>query len=336
MSFRSPVNRVIHSVVWCGVVGYVLTWLLHLFLKAFLRAASPLVIEGTVAAVCGGLLGSLFGLYFARAIVSAALRIFLCVCVVLLIPIIVVSAGIAGMMATERLTKLPAIEARLRANQNHDIIAVGYNLMPPLWTMVLIWGLCWYFNARRGVALLSCDRAASPYRIPDDQHSPDHQLRQLGGWIVLSCVVSWLVHCYVTSRIGWIWSSQSPIEGATTILSTASVVAVGVLYMRRAVKNRYAGIVSCALLALVVGAAFGFSGYFGYATATVVTRQAGANLSQAALLYGYYIFPPLWSCILSGILCWYYKATHGGSSLLNFDLSGRYDVESPQEPSHTA
>ena len=333
MSFRPPINRVLHSAIWCGVVGYVLTWLVHLFLKAFFRGASPFVIEGTVAAVCGGVLATLFGLYFGRTIASPVLRGFLGFVTVVLIPIVVAAAGITGMISVGYLIRLTEAWMRLRANQDHGIVDLGYSLAPLIWTAVLCWIVCWYYRARHGESLLSFDRAASPYLTPIDRRSLDQELRSVLRGVLLSGLVSWQVHRFVAGRLGWIWGSQSCVEGAMVVLSASLVAAIGDLYLSRVTAHGLVMKIFCVLMPLVVATAFGFSGYYGYQTAIFLMRLVNGNYHNETVVYGYYVFPPIWSGVFAWILGWHYKATHGGASLLNFDPPGRYDLGSPKEPS---
>lgn len=132
MPISPPLDRVLTSAIWCGVVCYVLTWLLHLWLKMFLRAASPFVIEGTVAAVCGGGLGVLAGVYLGKTVSRPWLRVGLCMGVMTLIPFVVVSAGVSGMIGTGWLINSVASNARCEPTR-----------ITGLSSLAIRWG-CWF------------------------------------------------------------------------------------------------------------------------------------------------------------------------------------------------
>ena len=330
MSFRPPINRLLFLVICSGMVGYVLTWLVHLFLKAFFRAASPFVIEGTAASICGGVLATVFGLYFGRTIAGPISRGIFWFATVLLTPIVIGAAGIAGMIFLSHVMSLCGSWIPLRANQDHDFVNVGYSLMPLIWTGVLCRIVCWYYRAKHGEPLLSFDQASSQYVTPNSPHSLDQAFRFVVRAVLLSSLVSWLVHRSVAGRLGWLWGSQSCVEGAMAVLSSGLVVAVGSLYLDHVVKNRLARESLCLVTTLVVSIAFGFAGYFGYQTAIVLERLVYRSYQNEIVVYGYYVFPPIWAGVLAWGLCWHYKATHGGASLLNFDPSVGYDDDQPK------
>ena len=328
MPISPPLDRVLTSAIWCGVVCYVLTWLLHLWLKMFLRAASPFVIEGTVAAVCGGGLGVLAGAYLGKTVSRPGLCVGLCMGVMTLIPFVVVSVGISGMIGTGWLIELSSIKRSLRANQDHRIVEFGYPLGMLVWSGLIGRGVCWYFKARRGERLFALTTSRSPDPLPLASTMQRRSVITSVWCLSLSGLGTWLVHCSVARNLGWIWGSQSSVEGAMAVFGSVLVAAVSSLYLCRVIPRPFVRLCVCAAMTIAVAGFFGLSGLFGYHSAIVLMRLAICRYYSETVLYGYYIFPPIWAATITLGILWYDRATHGGVSMLNFGSEDGYDPAS--------
>ncbi|MCX7411376.1 MAG: hypothetical protein NTZ32_25140 [Planctomycetales bacterium] len=328
MPISPPLDRVLTSAIWCGVVCYVLTWLLHLWLKMFLRAASPFVIEGTVAAVCGGGLGVLAGAYLGKTVSRPWLRVGLCMGVMTLIPFVVVSAGVSGMIGTGWLIELSGIKRSLRANQDHRIVEFGYPLAMLVWSGLIGRGVCWYFKARHRERLFALTTSRSPDPLPLASTMQRRSVITSVWCLSLSGLGTWLVHCSVARNLGWIWGSQSSVEGAMAVFGSVLVAAVSSLYLCRVIPRPFVRLCVCAAMTIAVAGFFGLSGLFGYHSAIVLMRLAIGRYYSETVLYGYYIFPPIWAATITLGILWYDRATHGGVSMLNFGSEDGYDPAS--------
>lgn len=310
-------NRILRCTGTCGIAGFFLTWLLHLVLKDFLRAAAPFMIEGSAVSVCGGIIAALTGLYFSRIIARDALLGIVCFFSVIMVPFIVIIAGISGMIAVQFVLNSCAKWIPLRANQDHDIIPWGYYVMPVLWVIILAAVLCWSYKCHRGASLFNFDQVTT-----DSAAGPDItvEIRVLSRTIAASVFTSWLIHLKVTRAFYNFWGGLAPIEGAMVILASGIIAAIGFLFFNR-LRSRWIPRTALSFLTIfVVGITTGFSGWFGFATAEILLRLGNISYDHDLALYGYYVFPPIWACMLAGTACWYFRATHGGRSLLNFDL----------------
>ena len=160
-----PVSRAGRTAVFCGVAGYLSTWLVHLKMAQIWRELTPCEVwDGTMISLSGGLLAALIGLFFSRVVKHLGGLIFLCVVMLFGIPIFIEAAGFSGFISAEILLRLIG-----RYNDN-TLIGLGYYVMPPIWVSVIGLGLCWYYKATHGgVSLLNFHPPARYHAEPSDE-----------------------------------------------------------------------------------------------------------------------------------------------------------------------
>ena len=143
-------------------------------------------------------------------------------------------------------------------------------------------------------------------------------------------VSTWLVHL----KMAQIWRELTPYEvwDGTIIALTGGLLAALVgLFLSRIVKRLGWMVFLCVLMLLAVPVMIAISGFSGFITADILLRLVGRYNDNVLVTLGYYVMPPIWATIIGLGLCWYYKATHGGVSLLNFQPPARYHAEPSDE-----
>ena len=153
MNAGLPPDRVRRTTAICGAFGFFLTWIVHLKMAWVWRVMSPYEVwDGTMISLSGGLLAAIIGLFLSRVVERLGWLIFLCVLMLLAVPVMIAVAGFSGFIAADTLLRLVG-----RTNDNH-LISLGYYVMPPIWVAVISLGLCWYYKATHGgVSLLNFD-----------------------------------------------------------------------------------------------------------------------------------------------------------------------------------
>jgi hypothetical protein len=130
--------------------------------------------------------------------------------------------------------------------------------------------------------------------------------------------------------------SLSPFDVDGTVASfCGQLLAAGIsLFLTRTVRRNWLLWVShfaTVPLAAVAACLMGFGGL----VAADSLRQIGFTFGRIelipndAIIVGYDIGPILGTTVVLRSLCWYYKATHGGLSLLNFDTPSGESVDAP-------
>jgi hypothetical protein len=334
-SDRQTEGRTIRLAFWCGLIGYALSWFLHLAFKAFLRAASPYGMEGSAAAICGGVLAAMLTRPRHRDDSRPVLRAVKAVATLMAVPVIVLLMGISGMMIASQVTSWSPVQKMLIANQNHRIGEWAYWTAPFFWTFAF-----WIWSRRRG----SSDSSPSSVKVaPADvvsQPTEDSKALKtrkpiddaaLVRWEVLaSLVFTWMIHKLVVSRIGWAIWGREPAEAAPLLLASGMISAITLYYFARTVRGPRLRLFGPQVLAQFIGGFCGLLGVTGHFAAQSVYRLMQLSPFADELQYAYDIVPLLWAIVIVNVVCWYYRATHGGASLLNFDPLGRYDVAPPK------
>lgn len=311
-----PINRILRHSVTCGIVGGILTWLLHLFLKGFLRAASPLAIEGTTAFMSGSATAALLGFLISRSVKRSGLRILLSGILFLLVPFAIVVEGIGGMIGARYAVHYFQMWIPLRANADHVVVVWGYFVAPVLWTLLLWRVVTWYYKSRYAVSLHRFHRPTAD--TAGVIHPIDRDIRQLCLMTVLSVTAAWGIHRWVVGfRNPAEW--QTHVEAAPILLAAGITASIAALWVGRSSKWQLASSMMSGPAAIVVGIVVGYSGWVGFLLAHVLIRLANFRIDYESTIYGYYLFPPAWAMVFAWIACWYYRATHGGASLLDFE-----------------
>ena len=261
----------------------------------------------------------LAGAYLGKTVSRPWLRVGLCMGVMTLIPFVVVSAGVSGMIGTGWLIELSGIKRSLRANPDHRIVEFGYPLGMLVWSGLIGRGVCWYFKARHRERLFALTTSRSPDPLPLASTMQRRSVITSVWCLSLSGLGTWLVHCSVARNLGWIWGSQSSVEGAMAVFGSVLVAAVSSLYLCRVIPRPFVRLCVCAAMTIAVAGFFGLSGLFGYHSAIVLMRLAIGRYYSETVRYGYYIFPPIWAATITLGILWYDRATHGGVLMLNFD-----------------
>lgn len=142
-------------------------------------------------------------------------------------------------------------------------------------------------------------------------------------------VATWLVHLGMARFL----RSASPFElwdGTMPSLCGGLLAALSGLFLSRIVRQPVWLIPLCGLMLLGVPILITVAGFSGLLFVDILLRFVGRTNDNDVIALGYYVMPPVWATLIGTGLCWYYKATHGGVSLLNFEPPPRYDAEPPK------
>ncbi len=145
-------------------------------------------------------------------------------------------------------------------------------------------------------------------------------------------VSTWLIHL----KMEQIWRELTPFEVSDgTMISLTGGLLAGLigLFLGRVVKQLGWLIFLCVLMLIAVQVMIATAAFSGFVSAEILLRLVGRYNDNKLIGLGYYVMPPIWATVIGLGLCWYYKATHGGVSLLNFAPPDRYDLDPPKEPS---